>query len=81
MVAQCGTVFDATSLPIHEALDTATLRVREGVAIHQSLKLTTYFPALPNITFEFSNTIALTQMTLTLWFFGACNPIIYWIYL
>lgn len=36
----------ATSLPIHEALDKAALRVREGVAIHQSLKLTTYFPAM-----------------------------------
>ncbi len=32
-----------------------------------------YLPALPNITLEFSNTIALTQMTLTLWFFGACS--------
>ncbi|NNM58580.1 MAG: type II secretion system inner membrane protein GspF [Legionellales bacterium] len=36
----------ATSLPIYEALNTATLRVREGIPIHQALKLTTYFPAM-----------------------------------
>lgn len=35
-----------TNLPIHEALKMAILRVREGVAIHQTLKLSTYFPSM-----------------------------------
>ncbi|NNM59361.1 MAG: Bcr/CflA family efflux MFS transporter [Legionellales bacterium] len=32
-----------------------------------------YLPALPAITTEFANTLASTQLTLTLWFLGACS--------
>jgi general secretion pathway protein F len=34
------------SVPIRDAIEAATLRVREGVPIHQSLKMTGYFPAM-----------------------------------
>ncbi|MBY0544907.1 MAG: type II secretion system inner membrane protein GspF [Gammaproteobacteria bacterium] len=34
------------NLPIHEALSVAILRVREGVAINQALKLSLYFPSM-----------------------------------
>jgi general secretion pathway protein F len=35
-----------TNIPIREAVDEATLKVREGSAIHRALKQTGYFPAM-----------------------------------